>query len=104
MGFSAKDPIFKLTEAITAKVDAKCECVFCERDLSNEEPKHCQFCGNMACLRCCHKNRKFQPKPGSQDRVTGLCCRVCDRKFVHLQMKSIELEHVVFLKEWEISE
>lgn len=67
-------------------------------------PKYCQFCGLMACLVCCHKTRKFQPKPGQSECASGISCRVCDRKFIHQSMKSTEMEHAVFVKQWELNE
>ena len=52
--YSDKDPIFKITEPIDPQKD-DLKCVFCERNMEECEKKYCQFCGHVACLRCCHK-------------------------------------------------
>lgn len=101
--YNDKDPIFKLTAPTEPKKDDE-NCVFCARNMSEIDKYYCQFCGHCACLRCCHKKRNFQPKPGQTEVAQGLSCRVCDRKFIHKNLKSTEMEHVVYLKQWDLDE
>lgn len=72
--------------------------------MKDHEVKHCAFCGHAACLRCCHKNKNFQPKPGQTIAVQGLACRICDRKMMHRNILLPEMEQVEYLHQWDINE
>lgn len=66
--YRANDPIFKLTEAVNPILDEK-KCIFCERDMKEIERQNCEFCGHVACLRCCHKKKTFMAKAGQRIAV-----------------------------------
>ena len=68
------------------------------------DKKNCEFCGHIACLRCCHKQQKFQPKSGQVEAVKGLACRICDRKLIHRDLVKPEMEQIVYLNQWDINE
>lgn len=63
--FRLNDPIFKVTEPVQAIKD-ETNCVFCDKkfEAGDRAKENCQFCGHLACQRCCHKQRNFAAKLG----------------------------------------
>ena len=68
------------------------------------ESRNCSFCGHMACLRCCHKKKNFQPKPGQTVAVQGLACRICDRKLMHKSIISTDIEQIEYRYKFDIND
>jgi hypothetical protein len=90
MDFDQTDEIFELTEKVGTKIRSN-NCNSCQKDISSSKAIFCDFCGSRACKICMHKQRCFygnkpdvKPKHVISDlseQPTGLCCKICDRKF-----------------------
>ena len=79
--FNLKDEIFYRQEAAPPAGDTMC-CAFCEKTFEDDsEGVNCEFCGFLFCKGCAKKQRKFRGV-----NKTGVCCKICDRKFVQRQM------------------
>ena len=70
--------------------------------MDDKELKYCEFCGHLACFRCIHKKHSFAEKPGQLTGAdVGLCCRICDRKFIHNNIIKEDIEAATFLHNWD---
>lgn len=90
MDFDQNDDIFQLTEKVGTKIRSN-NCISCQKDVSSSKVQFCDFCGSRACKTCMHKQRRFYGNNGNlhpnliifdqSKGPTGLCCKICDRKF-----------------------
>lgn len=75
--FNLKDEIFFRVEPAPPH-ENETSCTFSEKQLTEKDDSvFCQFCGHLFAKEFAKKQRKFK---GSD--LKGVCCKICDRKFV----------------------
>ena len=93
--FLDKDPIFLIGGPIQKK-NRSGNCTSCKSFVfeSESQMKFCEFCGWSNCEKCLQKERMY-PRgriDAEGKKPKGLCCKLCDRKFL---MRQVTLDSMV---------